>query len=92
MFWEENEERKMAKDEPEIKETLISILEEAIQSEIDSEEKYLHAAGLACDTRIKDFFISLARMEREHKEQLTAQLQELRAQLTVLGEMNDMFV
>lgn len=81
----------MAKDEPEIRETIISILEEAIESEIESEEKYMHAAGLACDTRVRDFFISLAKMEREHKEQLTAQLEELRAQMTIVGEMNQMF-
>ncbi len=81
----------MAKDEPEIRETIMSILEEAIKSEIESEEKYRHAAGLACDTRVRDFFISLAKMEREHKEQLTAQLEELRAQMTIVGEMNQMF-
>lgn len=77
--------------EPEIRETLISILEEAIQSEVDSEEKYMHAAGLACDTRVRDFFISLAKMEHDHKVQLTAQLEELRAQMKVVSEMNDMF-
>ncbi len=82
----------MANHEPEIRQTIISILEEAIESEIESEEKYLHAAELACDTRVKDFFLSLAKMEREHKEQLTAQLAELRAQMTVVGEMNDMFI
>ncbi|HQT92816.1 MAG TPA: ferritin family protein [Candidatus Kryptobacter bacterium] len=82
----------MANHEPEIRQTIISILEEAIESEIESEEKYLHAAELACDTRVKDFFLSLAKMEREHKEQLTAQLEELRAQMTVVGEMNDMFI
>lgn len=81
----------MAEEESEIRGTLISILEEAIESEVESEEKYLHAADLACDTRIRDFFISLAKMEHDHKEQLTVQLDELRAQMTVLGEMNDMF-
>jgi len=30
-------------------------------------------------------------MEREHKEQLVAQLEELRAQMKIVGEMNDMF-
>ena len=44
-------------------ETIISIMEEAIQSEIESEEKYLHGAELACDMKVRDFFISLARME-----------------------------
>ncbi len=78
-------------DDKEIKETLISILEEAIESEIESEKKYLHAAGMTDDTRIKDFFLSLAKMERDHKEQLTGQLEEMRAQMTVLGEINDMF-
>ena len=39
-----------------------------------------------------DFFLSFARMKHDHKEQLTCQLEELRAQLTVLGQMNDMFV
>ena len=82
----------MADHEPEIRQTIISILEEAIESEIESEEKYSHAAELACDTRIRDFFLSLAKMEREHKEQLTAQLEELRAQMKVVGEMNDMFI
>ena len=81
----------MEKSEPEIRQTIISILEEAIESEIESEEKYLHASELACDTRVRDFFISLAEMERDHKEQLTAQLEELRAQMTIVGEMNDMF-
>lgn len=81
----------MPESEPEIRETIISILEEAIESEIESEEKYLHAAELACDTRVREFFLSLARMEREHKEQLTAQLEELRAQMTIVGEMNQMF-
>ncbi len=82
----------MVNHEPEIRQTIISILEEAIESEIESEEKYLHAAELACDTRVRDFFFSLAKMEREHKEQLTAQLEELRAQMMVVGEMNDMFI
>jgi rubrerythrin len=82
----------MVNHEPEIRQTIISILEEAIESEIESEEKYLHAAELACDTRVRDFFLSLAKMEREHKEQLTVQLEELRAQMTVVGEMNDMFI
>lgn len=81
----------MSEDESEVRGTIISILEEAIESEVESEEKYLHAANLTCDTRIRDFFLSLAKMEHDHKEQLTAQLQELRAQMTVLGEMNDMF-
>ncbi len=82
----------MSDDEREVRETLISILEEAIESEIESEEKYRHAAGLATDTRIRDFFLSLAKMEMEHKVQLTAQLEELRAQMTIVGEMNDMFI
>ena len=81
----------MAEDKSEIRGTIISILEEAIESEVESEERYLHAADLACDTRIRDLFLSLAKMENDHKEQLTAQLEELRAQMTVLGEMNDMF-
>ncbi len=72
-------------------ETIISILEEAIKSEIESEEKYLHAAGLACDTKIKEFFVSLARMEHDHKDQLTSHLRELRAQMKIIEEMNDMF-
>ncbi len=78
--------------EAEVRETIVSILEDAIESEIESEEKYLHAAELACDTRVRDFFLSLAKMEREHKEQLTAQLDELRAQMTIVGEMNEMFL
>ncbi|MCL5267339.1 MAG: hypothetical protein M1469_04455 [Bacteroidetes bacterium] len=82
----------MDEDKKEVRETIVSILEEAIESEIESERKYLYAAEMTCDTRIKDFFLSLARMERDHKEQLTSQLEELCAQLTVLGEMNDMFV
>ncbi len=81
----------MEEDNSEIRETIISILEEAVQSEIESEKKYLHAADMSCDTRIRDFFLSLARMEHDHKDQLTSQLEELRAQMTVLGEMNDMF-
>lgn len=72
-------------------ETIISILEEAIRSEIESEEKYLHGAEMACDTKIKDFFISLAMMEHDHKDQLTKQLGELRAQMKIVEEMNDMF-
>jgi len=72
-------------------ETIISILEEAIRSEIESEEKYLHGAGMACDVKIKDFFISLAKMEHDHKDQLTQQLGELRAQMKIVEEMNDMF-
>jgi rubrerythrin len=72
-------------------ETIISILEEAINSEIESEEKYLHGAEIACDTNVRDFFISLARMEHDHKEQLTKQLGELRAQMKIVEEMNDMF-
>lgn len=82
----------MTNGEHEIRQTIISILEEAIGSEIESEEKYLHAAELACDTRVSEFFLSLAKMEREHKEQLTAQLEELRAQMKIVGEMNDMFI
>jgi len=72
-------------------ETIISILEEAIKSEIDSEEKYLHGAELACDTSVRDFLISLARMEHDHKDLLTRQLCELRAQMKIVEEMNDMF-
>ncbi len=81
----------MQKSKAEIRETILSILEEAIESEIESEEKYLHAAEMACDARVRDFLISLAKMECEHKELLTKQLEELRAQMTVVGEMNDMF-
>ena len=72
-------------------ETIISILEEAIQSEVESEEKYLHGAKIACDPTVRDFFISLASMEHDHKEQLTKQLGELRAQMKIVEEMNDMF-
>jgi rubrerythrin len=72
-------------------ETIISILEEAIRSEIESEEKYLHGAELACDTSVRDFFISLAKMEHDHKDQLTRELGELRAQMKIVEEMNDMF-
>jgi len=86
-----NVENREMKDQDCIGETITSILEEAIESEIESEEKYLHGAEIACDTRIRDFFLSLAKMEREHKEQLTRQLEELRAQMTVVGEMNEMF-
>jgi rubrerythrin len=75
----------------ETEETIISILEEAIGSEVESEEKYLHGAEMACDTKIKDFFISLAKMEHDHKDQLTKQLGELRAQMKIVEEMNDMF-
>lgn len=75
----------------ETEETIISILEEAIRSEIESEEKYLHGAELACDTKIKDFFISLAKMEHDHNVQLTKQLGELRAQMKIVEEINDMF-
>ncbi len=81
----------MNKGKAGIRETIVSILEEAIESEIESEEKYLHAAEIACDTRVRDFLISLAKMEREHKELLTTQLEELRAQMAVVGEMNEMF-
>ncbi len=81
----------MENGKAEIRGTIISILEDAIVSEIESEEKYLHAAGMACEPQVKDFFISLARMERDHKEQLTKQLQELRAQMTIVDEMNEMF-
>lgn len=72
-------------------ETIISILEDAIQSEIESEEQYLHGAKIACDTTIRDFFISLANMEHDHKDQLTKQLGELRAQMKIVEEMNEMF-
>lgn len=81
----------MQKSKAEIRETILSILEEAIESEIESEERYLHAAEIACDTRVRDFLIFLAKMEREHKELLTKQHEELKAQMTVVGEMNDMF-
>ena len=46
---------------------------------------------IACDTRVRNFLISLAKMGHVHKELLTKQLEELRAQMTVVGEMNDMF-
>jgi|YelNatPaOPRAMG01_1025707.scaffolds.fasta_scaffold00197_43 Rubrerythrin. len=72
--------------------SIISILKEAIKSEIDSEEKYLRAAEMAFDSRIRDFFLSLANMERQHKEQLTRQLAELSAEMTVVDEMNEMFL
>jgi len=72
-------------------ETMISILEEAIQSEIESEQKYLHGAEVACDTCVRDFFVSLAKMEHDHKDQLTKQLAELRAQMKIVEEINDMF-
>ena len=72
-------------------ESIISILEEAIRSEVESEEKYLHGAEIACDAKVRDFFISLARMEHDHKDQLTTQLNELRAQMKIVEEMNDMF-
>lgn len=81
----------MENGKAEIRETIISIIEEAIDSEIKSEEKYLHAAGMACEPQVRDFFISLAKMEREHKEQLTKQLEELRAQMTIVEEINEMF-
>lgn len=80
------------KDCTELGDTLISILEDAIASEIESEQKYMRASELACDTRVRDFLISLAKMESEHKELLTKQLQELRAQAEVVDEMNNMFV
>jgi len=71
---------------------IVSILEEAIRSEAESEEKYLHAAGFACEVNVRDLLISLAAMEREHKERLTRELDELRAQMTIVGEMNEMFL
>lgn len=72
-------------------ETIITILEEAIKSEVESEEKYLRGAQLATDTKIRDFFMMLAGMEHDHKVQLTKQLSELRAQMKIVEEMNDMF-
>lgn len=72
--------------------TIISILEEAIKSEIDSEEKYLRAAGMACDARIRDFFLSLASMERQHREQLTLQLARFTAEMAIVDEINEMFL
>ena len=72
-------------------ETIISILEEAIKSEIESEEKYLHGAETACDSKVRDFFISLAHMEHDHKELLTKELSELRAQMKIVEEINEMF-
>ncbi|HEY9165954.1 MAG TPA: ferritin family protein [Candidatus Kryptonia bacterium] len=79
------------KDCAEINETITSILEEAIKSEIDSEKKYLHGAKIACDPQVKEVLLSLAGMEHEHKEILTKKLQELRAQMTVVNQMNEMF-
>ncbi len=72
-------------------ETLISILEEAIKSEIESEMKYLHTADLACDTCVRDFLRSLAKMEHEHADLLARELDELRGKMKVVDEMNQMF-
>ena len=75
----------------EVGETILSILEGAIKSEVDSEKRYLHGADLASDPCVRELFLSLAKMEQEHKELLTKQLDQLKAQLTVVGELNEMF-
>jgi len=75
----------------EVGDTMLSILEDAIRSEIESEQRYLSGAKLAADPCVRDLFLSLAKMEHEHNQLLSGQLDQLKAQLTIVGELNEMF-
>ncbi|PIU45202.1 MAG: hypothetical protein COS95_04935 [Ignavibacteriales bacterium CG07_land_8_20_14_0_80_59_12] len=75
----------------ETRENIISILERAVQREIVSCAYYTEAADCACDPQVRSFLLQLAAMEEGHREQLVGRLGELRAQLEITGNINQMF-
>ena len=68
---------------PEYK-NLVDIIQDAIDKEGDAEEYYRQAAERAHTAEVKDFLLGLARMEKEHHDQLAAMLEKLRAEKTVM--------
>ncbi|MGB9773841.1 MAG: ferritin family protein [Bacteroidota bacterium] len=72
-------------------ETIIEILEHALEREIDSFTYYVHAAETACDPQVKAFLLHLAEMEDSHRKQLLGQLSELRAQMEITESINSSF-
>lgn len=68
---------------PEYK-NLVDIIQDAVDKESDAEDYYLQAAERAHTAEVRDFLTGLARMERDHHDQLAAMLEKLRAEKTVM--------
>ncbi|MCC7202200.1 MAG: rubrerythrin [Nitrospirae bacterium] len=63
--------------------TLIDIVREAIQKEIDSYNYYYNAASVAVKPAAKRMFLKLAAMEEGHAAELGKHLSDLEAQLHI---------
>jgi len=63
--------------------TLVQILEEAIEKEHNSYEHYAKAARQAAKPSVKKMFLRLAEMEKGHFDELSKQLDSVKAQIIV---------
>ena len=77
----------MAKDETQEKQTIVQILEEAIEKEHDSNEFYANAAKQSAKPSAKRMFLRLAEMEKDHVVELSKMLADIKAQAIVDSAM-----
>jgi rubrerythrin len=73
----------MNRDVPEYK-SLLDILQDAVNEELEAERFYTAAADLATSDDIRSFLLELADMERDHAVQLGRRLESLQADQTIL--------
>jgi rubrerythrin len=59
--------------------TLVEVLQDAILKESDAEQFYLEASSLSPSTEVRQFLIEMAKMEKEHFDLLSKQLESLKA-------------
>lgn len=67
--------------------SMIEILENAIEREIDSCNYYRCAANCVGDDKIKELLIALSSIEEGHRKQLEGHLAELKAHLELSRAM-----
>jgi rubrerythrin len=67
--------------------SVLKIVEEAIQAEIAANRRYLHGAEIAQNERAKQLFLQLAKEEQRHKERLQEQYMELAGKAWEAEEM-----
>jgi rubrerythrin len=63
--------------------SVVEILQDAIDKEVDSFDYYYQCAQEVSDRELKDFLLKLAQTEEDHRQQLEEYLREAKAQMEI---------
>ncbi len=77
----------VVKPEELAKMSMVEIIENAIEREIDSCNYYKCAAECVGDDKIKELLIALSEIEEGHRKQLEGHLEELKAHMELSAAM-----